>query len=104
VYYVSIAGITGSAAADAGQVSQAVKRIKRHTMLPVAVGFGIRTPEAAALIAQHADGVVVGSALVDALALSLDAGGRATARTVSAVTELAARLAHGVHGAKQAAE
>ncbi len=104
VYYVSIAGITGSAAADAGQVSQAVKRIKRHTALPVAVGFGIRTPEAAALIAQHADGVVVGSALVDALALSLDAGGRATARTVAAVTDLAARLAHGVHGARQAAE
>ncbi len=104
VYYVSIAGITGAAAADAGQVSQAVTRIKRHTALPVAVGFGIRTPEAAALIAQQADGVVVGSALVDALALSLDAGGRATARTVAAVTELAARLAHGVHGAKQAAE
>jgi len=104
VYYVSIAGITGAAAADAGQVSQAVTRIKRHTALPVAVGFGIRTPEAAALIAQHADGVVVGSALVDALALSLDAGGRATARTVAAVTDLAARLARGVRGAKQAAE
>ena len=72
--------------------------------LPVCVGFGIRTPEAAGLIAQHADGVVVGSALVDALRASLDADGRATAATVPAVADLARRLAQGVHGAKQAAE
>jgi tryptophan synthase alpha chain len=104
VYYVSIAGITGTAAADANAVAQAVRRIKRHTDLPVAVGFGIRTPEAAAQIARQADGVVVGSALVDALAASLDGAGRATARTVTAVTDLAARLAEGVRGAKQAAE
>jgi tryptophan synthase alpha chain len=85
-------------------VAQAVRRIKRHTDLPDAVGFGIRTPEAAAQIARQADGVVVGSALVDALAASLDGAGRATARTVTAVTDLAARLAEGVRGAKQAAE
>ena len=67
VYYVSITGITGSASADASAVGEAVARIKRHTKLPVCVGFGIRTPEAARAIAAHADGAVVGSALVDAL-------------------------------------
>ena len=79
VYYVSITGITGSASADAGVVGEAVARIKRHTKLPVCVGFGIRTPEAARGIAEHADGAVVGTALVDALRGSLDADGRATA-------------------------
>lgn len=104
VYYVSIAGITGAAAADANVVGEAVARIKRHTKLPVCVGFGIRTPEAARAIASHANGAVVGTALVDALKNSLDAEGRATARTVNAVAELTAALAHGVKGAQQAAE
>jgi tryptophan synthase alpha chain len=104
VYYVSITGITGSASADAAQVSAAVARIKRHTRLPVCVGFGIRTPDAARGIAQAADGAVVGSALIDALRATLDADGRAGATTVSAVADLAAALAQGVHGAKQAAE
>jgi tryptophan synthase alpha chain len=104
VYYVSITGITGSASADSAQVGEAVARIKRHTKLPVCVGFGIRTQEAARAIAQNADGAVVGSALVDALRESLDSGGRATTKTVGAVTDLAASLALGVHGAKQAAE
>src|SRR4051794_11723260 len=104
VYYVSITGITGSAAADIKAVSEAVARIKRHTMLPVCVGFGIRTPEAARAIAENADGAVVGTALVDALHGSLDAEGRATARTVGAVADLVASLAQGVRGAKQAAE
>jgi tryptophan synthase alpha chain len=104
VYYVSITGITGSASADAAAVGEAVGRIKRHTRLPVCVGFGIRTPEAARGIAQNADGAVVGTALVDALRASLDAEGRATAKTVTAVADLAASLAHGVRGAKQAAE
>ena len=104
VYYVSITGITGSASADSTQVSAAVARIKRHTQLPVCVGFGIRTPEAAAGIAQAANGAVVGSALIDALRASLDSEGRATAKTVPAVADLAAALAQGVHGAKQAAE
>jgi tryptophan synthase alpha chain len=104
VYYVSITGITGSASADTVAVGEAVARIKRHTALPVCVGFGIRTPDAARGIAQHANGAVVGSALVDALRGSLDAEGRATARTVSAVTDLVASLAQGVRGAKQAAE
>lgn len=104
VYYVAITGITGAAAADATAVSGAVARIKRHTKLPVCVGFGIRTPENAQAIASHANGAVVGTALVDALKNSLDAEGRATAKTVHAVAELTAALAQGVKGAKQAAE
>jgi tryptophan synthase alpha chain len=104
VYYVSITGITGMAAPDTGRVTDAVARIKRHTKLPVAVGFGVRTAEHARAIATGADGVVVGSALVDALRESLDQG-RATARTVTAVTDLVARLAEGVRGAtRHAAE
>jgi tryptophan synthase alpha chain len=104
VYYVSITGITGSASADSGAVGEAVSRIKRHTELPVCVGFGIRTPENARAIAATADGAVVGTALVDAVRGSLDAEGRATARTVVAVADLVASLAQGVRGAKQAAE
>jgi tryptophan synthase alpha chain len=104
VYYVSITGITGAAAADSSAVGEAVARIKRHTSLPVCVGFGIRTPEAARAIAERANGAVVGTALVDALRASLDGEGRATAKTVGAVADLAASLALGVRGAKQAAE
>jgi tryptophan synthase alpha chain len=104
VYYVSITGITGSAGAETAVVGDAVARIKRHTKLPVCVGFGIRTPEAARAIAQNADGAVVGTALVDALRAGLDTEGRATARTVDAVADLVAALARGVRGAKQAAE
>ena len=104
VYYVSVTGITGSAGADSGAVAQAVARIKRHTKLPVCVGFGIRTPDAARAIAGRADGAVVGTALVDALRASLDANGKATGKTVAAVTGLAAALAEGVRGARQAAE
>jgi tryptophan synthase alpha chain len=104
VYYVAITGITGAAAADSKTVGEAVARIKRHTGLPVCVGFGIRTPEAAKAIAERANGAVVGTALVDALRGSLDAEGRATPKTLGAVADLAASLAQGVRGAKQAAE
>jgi tryptophan synthase alpha chain len=104
VYYVSITGITGAASADTAVVGEAVARIKRHTELPVCVGFGIRTPEAARGIAEHADGAVVGTALVDALRGSLDGDGRATAKTVAAVADCVASLAQGVRGASQAAE
>jgi len=99
VYYVSITGITGAAAPDAGKVNSAVARIKRHTKLPVAVGFGVRTAEQAAAIAAGADGVVVGWALVSALKASLDGGDKATAKTVTAVTDLVAELARGVRSA-----
>ena len=104
VYYVSITGITGSASADARTVGEAVARIKRHTKLPVCVGFGIRTPEAARAIAEAADGAVVGTALVDALRGTLDASGHGTAKTTGAVADLASALAQGVRAAKQAAE
>ena len=104
VYYVSITGITGSASADSTAVGEAVARIKRHTKLPVCVGFGIRTPDAARAIAENANGAVVGTALVDALRASLDTEGRATPKTVGAVADLVSALAQGVRGAKQAAE
>ena len=104
VYYVSIAGITGGASADSKAVGEAVARIKRHTKLPVCVGFGIRTPDAARAIAENANGAVVGTALVDALRASLDSEGRATPKTVGAVADLASALAQGVKGANQAAE
>ena len=100
VYYVSVTGITGSASADSKAVGDAVSRIKRHTALPVCVGFGIRTPDAARAIAANADGAVVGTALVDALRGSLDSENKATGRTVTAVAELTAALAAGVRAAK----
>jgi tryptophan synthase alpha chain len=96
VYYVSLTGITGAALADYAGVSDAVKRLKRHTDLPIAVGFGVKNAENAAQIAATADGVVVGSALVDALKASLDAQGRATPGSVEAVTTLVSSIAGGV--------
>ncbi|WP_367916716.1 tryptophan synthase subunit alpha, partial [Leadbetterella sp. DM7] len=74
VYYVSMNGVTGSVIKSRGAVGEAVDRIKAHTSLPVAVGFGIKTAEDAADIGKHADGIVVGSVLVDAVAKSLDNG------------------------------
>src|SRR5438105_7558749 len=103
VYYVSITGITGTAKPDPRMTSEAVARIKRHTQLPVAVGFGVRTAEQAAVIAAGADGVVVGSALVSALKASLGPDDRATGRTTTSVVNLVAELARGVRGAKRVA-
>ena len=103
VYYVSITGITGMAAPDTSQVNAAVARIKRHTRLPVAVGFGVKTAAHARAIAGGADGVVVGSALIDALKQSLDKHNKATGKTVKAVTELVSALAAGVRGARHKA-
>jgi tryptophan synthase alpha chain len=103
VYYVSITGITGAAGADPGRVANAVGRIKRHTTLPVAVGFGVRTAEQAAALAGSADGVVVGSALVSLLESTLDSDGKATEKTVVTVTDLVAGLARGVRGAASGA-
>src|SRR5580700_4037561 len=100
VYYVSITGITGAAAPDSGKVGAAVKRIKRHTDLPVAVGFGVRSAEQARAIAAQADGVVVGSALVSALQATLGERGQPSARSVPAVTDLVHELAIGVRGAR----
>jgi tryptophan synthase alpha chain len=103
VYYVSITGITGAATPNPAKVTAAVARIKRHTKLPVAVGFGVRTAEQAAAIASGADGVVVGSALVNALKRSLDGDDRATPKTVTVVINLVAELARGVRGARRVA-
>ncbi|GEP09184.1 tryptophan synthase subunit alpha [Methylobacterium gnaphalii] len=103
VYYVSITGITGTATPDFGRVAEAVGRIRPHTDLPVVVGFGVKTGAHAAEIARGADGVVVGSALVSALAGSLDAENRATPGTVAAVGSLVRELADGVRGAKSGA-
>jgi len=103
VYYVSITGITGSTAPDAKRVAAAVNRIKRHTKLPVAVGFGVKTAEQARAIAGGADGVVVGSALVDALARTLDSSGKAGLNTVKAVTTVVSTLAEGVRSARRVA-
>jgi tryptophan synthase alpha chain len=103
VYYVSITGITGSAAPDAGKVAAAVGRIKRHTKLPVAVGFGVRNAESARAIAAGADGVVVGSALVEVLRTNLDSSGKAGPNLVKAVTDLVADIAEGVRSAKRVA-
>ncbi|MEA2933520.1 MAG: tryptophan synthase alpha chain [Variibacter sp.] len=103
VYYVSITGITGSAMPDNSRVAEAVTRIKRHTKLPVAVGFGVKTAANAREIASNADGVVVGSALVEAVRTSLDAGGRATPCTVKAVADLVSSLSEGVRGARRVA-
>ena len=96
VYYVSITGITGAATPDFGKVATAVERIKRHTPLPVVVGFGVKSGAHAAAVAKGADGVVVGSALIDALKGTLDAEDRATSQTVGAVTTLVKELSEGV--------
>jgi tryptophan synthase alpha chain len=95
VYYVSITGVTGAAAPEAAGVGAAVARIKRHTHLPVAVGFGVRDAASAAGIAAHADGVVVGTVLVEAIRGSL-VEGRAGPDTVRAVAEAVERIAAGV--------
>jgi tryptophan synthase alpha chain len=103
VYYVSITGITGAAIPDTNKVIGAVARIKRHTDLPIAVGFGVKTAEQARTIAEGADAVVVGSALVEAVRMSLDPQGRATAVTAKAVSDLVTSLASGVRAARRVA-
>ncbi len=100
VYYVSINGITGTAAPDAGAVAGAVARIKSQTALPVCVGFGVRTAAQAEAIARHADGVVVGSAIVAAIE---EAAPRGQGAVVAAVSALVGELAAGVRGRAEAA-
>ncbi|HEX6143164.1 MAG TPA: tryptophan synthase subunit alpha [Geminicoccaceae bacterium] len=101
IYYVSITGITGAAAPVADRVGDAVARLKRHTDLPVAVGFGIREPAQAAAIARVADAAVVGSALVQTIADGLDADGRPKPGVADAVLGRVAALADGVRGARR---
>lgn len=99
VYYVSITGITGTRAPDLTAVSENVARIKSQTPLPVVVGFGVRTPEQVRALSAVADGIVVGSALVDAIAQSLDESRRRTDLTVSSVLNLVRQLSSGLRAA-----
>jgi tryptophan synthase alpha chain len=103
VYYVSIAGITGTKAPDLGDVKGHVGRIKAQTSLPVAVGFGVKTEEQVSAIAGIADAVVVGSALVNTIAQSLDGDGRATSATKPQVLNLVSRLAAALRHPAEAA-
>jgi tryptophan synthase alpha subunit len=96
VYYVSVLGITGTKTPDLKSVEQNVIRLKGHTKLPIAVGFGVKTAEQARSIAKNADGVVVGSALVNAVKTNLDSAGKATPATVKAVHALVSEIAQGV--------
>ena len=100
VYYVSMTGITGSALPDPSKIAGAVERIKNSTDLPVCVGFGVKTAEHARLIGASADGVVVGTAIVNQVATSLDKEGHATADTVQSVATFVRGLATGVRSAR----
>ncbi len=102
VYYVSMTGITGSALADTSKVAAAVRRIKGHTDLPVCVGFGVKTAEQARIIGASADGVVVGTAIVNAIASVLGPKGEKTADPADAVATLVSGLAAGVRAARLA--
>lgn len=102
VYYVSMTGITGSALANTGKVAEAVKRIKGHTDLPVCVGFGVKTAEQARTIGASADGVVVGTAIVNAVANVIGPNGEKTADPAEAVATLVSGLAQGVRSARLA--
>ena len=99
VYYVSIAGITGTAAPNTTSVAHAVNRIKQHTDLPIAVGFGVKSPEQAAVIAGQADGVVVGSAIVDRILSNLTPEGTAGPGAVDDVLGFVRELSNGVQRA-----
>ncbi len=103
VYYVSITGITGTRSATADSFAAALPRIRRVTDLPVAIGFGIRTPDQAAEAVRVADAAVVGSALIETLAQSLDAHGHAAPDTAERVLAQVRALAKGVRGARAAA-
>ena len=102
IYYVAIAGITGTRSADSAEVAAAVARLRRFTDLPVAVGFGIKTPEQAAAVAGAADAAVVGSALVQRVADNLDADGHAKPSLVDAVLADIRALAAGIRTARSA--
>ncbi|PWK63140.1 tryptophan synthase subunit alpha [Aminobacter sp. AP02] len=102
VYYVSMTGITGSALADTSKVAEAVSRIKAHTDLPVCVGFGVKTAEQARTIGASADGVVVGTAIVNAVANVIGPKGEKTADPAEAVATLVTGLSQGIRAARLA--
>ena len=102
VYYVSITGITGTRTASADELAEAIPRIRKHTDLPIAVGFGVRSPGQAAAAVRVADGAVVASALIDAMAASLDAKGKAGPNSVRIVLDQVRALAEAVRAVKKA--
>jgi len=99
IYYVSITGVTGTASASNSAIESAVARLRRHTNLPVAVGFGIKDAKAAAEVAELADAAVVGSAIVSRLAAGLDADGKPRPGIAAEVLQFVKELAKGVHNA-----
>jgi tryptophan synthase alpha chain len=101
VYYVAIAGVTGTRSADTADAAAAVTRLRRFTRLPIAVGFGIRTPDQAAAVARAADAAVVGSALVQRLALNLEPDDTPKPGLVDAVLADVRALAEGVRRARK---
>jgi tryptophan synthase alpha chain len=101
VYYVAVAGITGTKSADTNTIHAAVNRLKRHTNLPVAVGFGIKTPAQVAEVGKVADAAVVGSALVDIIEANLDDNGNAKAGLVDKALAFVAELAKGVQSSEK---
>ena len=101
VYYVSITGITGTRTATEDHLSEAIPRVRKVTDLPIAVGFGVRTPEQAATVARHADAAVVASALIDTLAANLDENGRAKPDAVRRVLDQVRGLAEGVRATRR---
>jgi tryptophan synthase alpha chain len=101
VYYVSITGITGTRTATAEHLAEAIPRVRRATDLPIAIGFGIRTPAQAADAVRVADAVVVASALIDTLAASLDAEGRPGEDSVHGVLDQVQALAAGVRAVRR---
>jgi len=102
VYYVSITGITGTRTATAEHLGEAIPRVRRVSDLPIAVGFGVRTPEQAATVARVADAAVVASALIDTLAAHLDDHGRAKPDAVRHVLDQVRGLAEGVRAGRAA--
>lgn len=104
LYYVAVAGVTGTKQAQIGDIAAAVTRLKGSTQLPVAVGFGIRDPESAAAVARHADASVVGSAIVDHIARGLDGNGKAAPTLIDDVLRFVGSLAAGVRGARAQAQ
>ena len=100
VYYVSITGVTGTRTASADDLARAIPKVRHATDLPIAIGFGIRTPAQAAEAVRQADAAVVASALLDTLSGSLDANGRATPNTVRLVLDQVRELAEAVRSAR----
>jgi tryptophan synthase alpha chain len=100
LYYVAVAGVTGTKSAGIGDIAAAVTRLKASTQLPIAVGFGIRDPDSAAAVARHADASVVGSAIVDRIAKGLDGNGKPGPGLIDDVLGFVGSLAAGVRSAR----